>query len=92
MTGSAPTSPLLSKRFVTDKPQEQKNEWVFEDGVLKSVRESKQDISASLAEEKEPKEGKAPLSPKPWYKRSIAKDSNDKKNKDKSKEYIPLFV
>merc|ERR1711892_988870 len=86
MTGSAPTSPLLSKRFVSAKPQERKNEWVFEDGQLKSLRESKQDISTPLAEEKETKEGKAPLSPKPWYKRSIAKDSSDKKSKDKSKD------
>jgi len=86
MTGSAPTSPLLSKRSVNDKSTEQKNEWVLEDGVLRSLRESKQDVSASLVEEKEPKEVKTPLSPKPWYKRSIAKDSSDKKSKDKIKD------
>jgi len=87
MTGSAPTSPLLSKRFASAKPQEQKTEWVFEDGVLKSLRESRQDIPATVAEEKEQKEVKAaPLSPKPWYKRSIAKESCDKKSKDKGKD------
>ena len=65
--------------------QERNDSWTLEDGVLRPLRESKLDLSGATVEEKDLKESKAPLSPKPWYKRSI-RDTNEKKPKDKKEK------
>ena len=85
MTGSAPTSPALSRKQTA-------NDWVIQDGVLRSAKESKTHLPDFLDQEKEVKEVKTPLSPKPWYKRNLVKDSSEKKNKNqkaKSPENLP---
>ena len=79
MSGSAPTSPLLAKKYPPGcQPPD---EWVIRDGLLKCIRESQQDLTEE--KEKESKDSKAPLSPKPWYKRNLIKENSNKKQKDK---------
>ena len=72
------------------------HEWVLQDGVLRSLRDSRADLIPSPTPVEEIKEvAKVPLSPKPWYKRAITKDGQKAKNKDdrgkkaKSPENLP---
>ena len=90
MTGSAPSSPsspTAGKKSVTNGGAERDcQDWVIQNGILKSLKESKTDLPVLLEQEKEMKEAKevkAPLSPKPWYKRNLIKDNSDKRNKNK---------
>ena len=79
MSGSAPTSPLIGKKYPPGcQPPD---EWVIRDGLLKCIRESQQDLTED--KEKESKDAKVPLSPKPWYKRNLIKENSNKKQKDK---------
>merc|ERR1712106_26369 len=85
MTGSSPTSPNPQKKSFNGKSEE----WILEDGQLKSLRESKQ----SLCDENEQKTSKIPLSPRPWYKRTNLKEeikSKDKKVSKKEKSPVNL--
>ena len=79
MSGSAPTSPLISQKFPPGC--QLSDEWVIRDGLLKCIRESQQDLTEE--KEKESKDSKVPLSPKPWYKRNLIKENSNKKQKDK---------
>ena len=99
MTGSAPTSPLLSsKKIINDSgvnnicsPAEP-NDWILQDGLLRCLRENQELLSPSPETEKsDQKDLKVPLSPKPWYKRNIVKESLEKKKdkKAKSPENLP---
>ena len=58
-------------------------EWVLQDGVLRSLRDSRSDLAPSpLPTEEQREVVKVPLSPKPWYKRATAKDSPKPKGKE----------
>ena len=60
--------------------ESENDSWRLEDGVLRPLRESKTDLSS---------EDKVPLSPKPWYKRSIRDTSEKKKDKKEKKGSSP---
>jgi len=103
---SAPSSPQLTQRSHIIPPESQSTEHahsqsgehaqndslILEDGVLRSLRDSNQDLSACVGGG-----GGAPLSPRPWYKRSIARDdkrtagtgTNSGKKKSKSPDNLP---
>ena len=70
---SAPSSPAMTNRCSTA------NDWVLQDGLLRSNRNSQQDIANCV----EMEQSKVPLSPKPWYKRNILQGSSEKKQRDK---------
>ena len=90
MTGSAPTSPISAKKFPNNPCGDNSNEWVLQNGLLKCIRESQQDlIEASCGPNNQDKDVKVPLSPKPWYKRNIVKESLEKKGKEKQKAKSP---
>jgi hypothetical protein len=72
----------------------QNDSLILEDGQLRSLRDSNQDLSACVGGG-----GGAPLSPRPWYKRSIARDekrcapttmgTSSGKKKSKSPDNLP---
>ena len=67
----------------TAATMEENDSWRLEDGVLRPLRESKTDLTV---------EEKVPLSPKPWYKRSLRDTTAEKKKKEKkggSPENLP---
>ena len=79
-TSSPPASPPADRRCDPCDPCDPPRDWVIQDGLLRSSnRDSQQDILSSVEQDS----CKVPLSPKPWYKRNIIKDNNDKKQKDK---------
>ncbi len=103
--GSPPVSPQLNQRSLlmnlnnsnnnnNSGAHAQNDSLILEDGQLRSLRDSNQDLSACVGGG-----GGAPLSPRPWYKRSIARDekrcapttgtSNGGKKKSKSPDNLP---
>ncbi len=103
--GSPPVSPQLNQRSlimnlnnnnnnINSGTHAQNDSLILEDGQLRSLRDSNQDLSACVGGG-----GGAPLSPRPWYKRSIARDekrcapttmgTSGGKKKSKSPDNLP---
>jgi hypothetical protein len=103
--GSPPVSPQLNQRSNvmnlnnnsnnSSGTHAQNDSLILEDGQLRSLRDSNQDLSACVGGGG----GGAPLSPRPWYKRSIARDekrcapttmgTSSGKKKSKSPDNLP---
>ncbi len=101
---SPPVSPQLNQRSLimnlnnsnnnNSGTHAQNDSLILEDGQLRSLRDSNQDLSACVGGG-----GGAPLSPRPWYKRSIARDekrcapttgtNSGGKKKSKSPDNLP---
>jgi hypothetical protein len=86
-----PVSPQLGQRH---NAHAQNDSLILQDGVLRSLRDSTQDLTGGCGGG-----GSAPLSPRPWYKRSVARDEKQQrtatttagggKKKSKSPDNLP---
>jgi hypothetical protein len=97
-SSSPAVSPQLGQRRLTLKsptahaPCEQNDSLILQDGQLRSLRGSNQDLTTTTSGTP------APLSPRPWYKRSVARDEKrpaavaggtGTKKKSKSPDNLP---
>ena len=84
-----PTSPQLEQRSRIMAAHAHNDSLILQDGVLRSLRDSTQDLTGGSSSS-----GVVPLSPRPWYKRSVARDekrtgTNSNKKKSKSPDNLP---